>query len=255
MSDLTSDEAPILSGAEPWSAAGGAEGVLVLHGFTGCPQSMRGQAEALATAGFTVELPRLPGHGTTVEDMLTTSWDDWFACADASYRDLAERCEHVAVMGLSMGGTLALSLAARHRAIAAIVLVNAAAMPMAEMADLIAGLLASGEIVMDAISNDVAKPGVVELAYDKTPLEPLATLGTAIDELQSQLGDITCPAMVMNAPDDHVVPSANGDHVAERLGGTVERLSLDRSYHVATIDHDADLISEATVDFLRRQLT
>ena len=67
----------ILPGAEPWSAEGGPTGVLVLHGFTGNPSSMRGLAEAMAAAGHSVELPRLPGHGTTVDDMLTTSWADW----------------------------------------------------------------------------------------------------------------------------------------------------------------------------------
>ena len=58
---------PLLPGAEPWSAAGGPAGALCLHGFTGNPSSMRGLAEAFAAAGFSVELPRLPGHGTTVE--------------------------------------------------------------------------------------------------------------------------------------------------------------------------------------------
>ncbi len=53
-----------IPGAEPWSAAGGPLGVLVLHGFTGNPQSMRSLAEAFAAAGYTVELPLLPGHGT-----------------------------------------------------------------------------------------------------------------------------------------------------------------------------------------------
>ena len=75
---------PVLPGAEPWSAEGGPNGALVLHGFTGSPQSMRGDAEALAGAGFTVELPRLPGHGTSIDDMLTTGWADWSAHVEAS---------------------------------------------------------------------------------------------------------------------------------------------------------------------------
>ena len=88
-------DAPILPGAEPFSASGGPHGALVLHGFTGCPQSMRGLAQAFAAAGFTVELPRLPGHGTSVEDMTQYSWADWSAAAEAAYQDLAARCERV----------------------------------------------------------------------------------------------------------------------------------------------------------------
>src|SRR5664279_5176723 len=69
--------APIIPGCEPWSADGGSHGVLVLHGFTGNPQSMRPLAEAVAAAGYTVDLPLLAGHGPAVEDMLPTRWEDW----------------------------------------------------------------------------------------------------------------------------------------------------------------------------------
>src|SRR3954447_4486711 len=103
-----------MPGAEPFSAAGGPDAVLVVHGFTGSPQSMRPLAEAFAAAGFTVELPRLPGHGTSLEDMITTGWDDWSSAAEATYADLAARCSKVVVAGLSMGGTITTWLAARH---------------------------------------------------------------------------------------------------------------------------------------------
>src|SRR5437762_8177816 len=97
----------LMEGAEPFSAVGGPVGVLVCHGFTGNPQSMRGLAEAFAAAGFSVELPLWPGHGTSIDDMLTTGWPDWSAAAEAAYADLASRCGKVVVAGLSMGGTLA----------------------------------------------------------------------------------------------------------------------------------------------------
>src|SRR5687767_1255334 len=105
----------MIPGAEPFSAAGSnGHGVLVCHGFTGNPQSMRGLAEAFAAAGFSVELPRWPGHGTTIEDMLETGWADWSGAAEAAYTDLAGRClgegGRVVVAGLSMGGTLAVWL-------------------------------------------------------------------------------------------------------------------------------------------------
>ena len=104
----------ILPGAEAWSTDGagpGSPGALCIHGFTGNPSSMRPVAEAFAAAGFAVELPRLPGHGTTVEDMLTTSWEDWSAEAEAAYQRLAARASKVVVAGLSMGGTLTVWLA------------------------------------------------------------------------------------------------------------------------------------------------
>ena len=117
--------APIIPGAEPFSADGGPHGALVLHGFTGNPGSMRGLAEALAAAGFTVELPLLPGHGTTVEDMIPTGWADWSAAPRRRTGSSRARCEQVVVAGLSMGGTLTSWLAAEHPEIAGIVCINA----------------------------------------------------------------------------------------------------------------------------------
>ena len=104
----------ILPGAEPMSADGGPVGVLVIHGFTGNPSSMRPLAEAFVAAGYTVEMPLLPGHGTTVEDMADTGWADWSAAVDKTYADLAGRVERVVVVGLSMGGSLTCWLG--HRA-------------------------------------------------------------------------------------------------------------------------------------------
>jgi carboxylesterase len=113
-----------MAGAEPFSAAGNAQGALVLHGFTGNTFSMRGVASAIADAGLSVEAPLLPGHGTSVADMLDTRWADWSAAAEAAYLDLAGRCDKVAVVGLSMGGTLTCWLAERHPEIAGLALIN-----------------------------------------------------------------------------------------------------------------------------------
>src|SRR3954447_8334392 len=114
---MTDPAYPIMPGAEPWSFepdSTDAPGALVLHGFTGNPGSMRGLAEAFAAAGYHVEMPLLPGHGTTVDDMLTTGWSDWSAAADAAYATLSARCSKVIVAGLSMGGSLTLWLAGQH---------------------------------------------------------------------------------------------------------------------------------------------
>lgn len=166
----------ILPGAEPMSVRGGPTGVLAIHGFTGSPQSMRPIASAMADAGHTVELPRLPGHGTSVDDMLTTGWSDWTAAVDAAYCDLAARTERVVVTGLSMGGTLTLWLATQYPEIAGIIPINAAAVADPDLMDGLEAFLASGATVIDAIGGDIAKEGVVEVAYDQTPLAPLLSL-------------------------------------------------------------------------------
>src|SRR5690606_1008064 len=121
------------------SAPGGPHGALVLHGFTGSPVSMRPLAEALSAAGFAVELPRLPGHGTSADDLQETTWDDWLAEADRALGALAERCPdgRLVVVGLSMGGALTAALAESHPELAGIVLINT---PIAAPDELVQGL-------------------------------------------------------------------------------------------------------------------
>jgi carboxylesterase len=252
MSATGEGEPEILPGCEPWSTAGGPQGVLVLHGFTGSPQSVRGLAEAFAEAGFTVELPRLPGHGTTVDDMITTGWPDWSAAAEAAYDDLAGRTESVVVAGLSMGGALTAWLATRHPEIAGIVCVN----PVIEVGDEVAaalrGQLDAGVDRFPSIGGDVADPAGRERAYDATPVGGLISLHEGTAALRGDLGKIACPLLLITSKQDHVVDPVNSDKLAAEVSGPVERVALERSYHVATLDYDKDLINERAVAFARQ---
>lgn len=247
--------AEILPGAEPMSIEGGPVGALVLHGFTGNPQSMRGLAQAFGAAGFTVEMPLLPGHGTSLGHMLTTDWDDWSGAAEAAYEALAARCDSVVVAGLSMGGTLTLWLAERHPEIAGIVVVNPACPEPGTNAELAAALEAmadGGQELMDGVGNDIADPDARELAYEQVPIRGLVSLMRAADAVAADLGSVRCPVLLLSSPEDHVVPPDNSDHLEAHAGGEVERVRLDRSYHVATLDHDKELIEERAVEFARR---
>jgi carboxylesterase len=247
----TSDGKDIIPGCEPWSAEGGAQGALVLHGFTGNPQGLRGLAGAFAAAGFTVELPLLPGHGTSVDDMLNTDWGDWSAAAEAAYESLAARCESVVVAGLSMGGTLTAWLGTRHPEIAGLVFVNPAMDVPEEMVKALEDLVAAGTDRIPAIGNDVADPAAREKAYDATPLRPLLSLAAAASAVREDLGKISRPVLILTSPQDHVVPPGNSDLLADGVAGRVERVTLERSYHVATLDYDKDLINEKAVGFAR----
>jgi carboxylesterase len=248
----TSDGKEIIPGLEPWSADGSDVGVLVVHGFTGAPQSMRGLAEAFADAGFTVDLPLLPGHGTSVDDMITTTWADWSAAAEAAYQALAARTRTVVVAGLSMGAALTAWLAARHPEVAGIVCINPVVVRDQNIIDFATAELAGGTDRIPAIGNDVADPAGKEKAYEATPLAPLVSLQEGVGGLATLLGDVTCPLLLMTSPQDHVVPPANSDALAAAVAGPVERISLDRSYHVATLDYDRDLIAGRAVAFARK---
>ncbi|HZQ27498.1 MAG TPA: alpha/beta fold hydrolase [Acidimicrobiales bacterium] len=249
--------APIIPSAEPWSfsADGGpdAAGALVVHGFTGNPASMRSLASAFAAAGFSVSLPLLPGHGTAVEDMLPTRWSDWSSAVEAAYVELAGRCSRVVVAGLSMGGTLTCWLAASHPEIAGIVCVNPAVDPPApSFVEMLTATLEAGVDRIPGIGSDIAKPGVTESAYEGTPIAPLLSLLEAEAELVGRLGDIRCPLLLFTSRQDHVVPPESSDVLAAAVSGPVERVWLEQSYHVATMDFDQPEIETRAVDFARK---
>lgn len=249
--------APLIPGADPWShiaADPGAPGALVIHGFTGNPGSMRGLAEAFAAAGFHVEMPLLPGHGTAIEDMLPTRWADWQGAAEAAYRQLAERADRVVVAGLSMGGALTLRLGVDHPEIRGLVCVNPATQPQPpEVVAVLEQLVADGTEVMPGIGSDIADPDAHESAYEGTPVRALLSL--VLDGLVPLAGayaSATVPLLLLNSPNDHVVDPAQAEFLASQWGGPVERVTLERSFHVATQDYDQDLIFESSVAFARR---
>jgi carboxylesterase len=244
--------APVIPGAEPFSHDGGRRGVLVLHGFTGNPHSMRPVALALAAEGYTVELPLLPGHGTAIEDMIPTRWPDYAEAVEEAYRGLAARCDGVAVVALSVGGTLACMLAERHGEIVGMVLVNPFIEPPAEsFRDVLRGALDSGTEVAPGVGSDIAEEGISELAYLGTPIAAALSLFEGIDSVAAKLDRVTCPVLLLSSRQDHVVPSSSGDVLVERVSGPIERVWLERSYHVATLDFDAALVESRTLEFVR----
>ncbi len=244
--------ADVIDGAEPWSAEGGPVGVLVLHGFTGNPSSVRGLAEAFAGAGYSVEMPRLPGHGTSIEDLMDKTWADWSAEAEAALGRLAQRTQTQFVAGLSMGGSSTCWLGINHPELAGLICINPAVAPSEDMSAVVEQLVEAGEAVMPGIGSDIAMPGVTESAYVDTPLAPLLSLFAASGEIGPHLGEVEQPLLLFTSPEDHVVPSTDSDFLAAAVSGPVERVTCERSYHVATQDYDKELINERSLEFVAR---
>jgi carboxylesterase len=244
--------ATIIPGADAWSHHGSnGNGALVLHGFTGNPSSMRGLAEALAAAGYHIEMPRLPGHGTTIEEMLPTRWGDWAAETEAAYQRLAVRSAKVVVVGLSMGGTLTLRTGLDHPEVAGLVCINPATQPQPdEVVAMLTAMVDAGTEVVPGIGSDIADPDVTESAYSGTPLLPLVSLVVdGLAPMHTSYNTLTMPLLLLTSPQDHVVEPVQSDQLAAAYGGSVTRVSLDRSFHVATQDYDKELIFERTVAF------
>jgi carboxylesterase len=243
----------VLPGAEPFAADGGDVGVVLSHGFTGTPQSLRPWAEQLAAAGLTVRLPRLPGHGTRWQDLNDTRWPDWYGAVERAFDDLRGRCTQVFAMGLSMGGTLVIRLAEQRPAeVAGLVLVNPSL--GTERKDVKYALPVLHRFVpsLAGIGSDIRKPGVTELAYDRTPLKAMHSLSRLWPEVAADLHRVTAPVLLFRSRVDHVVEPLSGRLLRDGAASTeVTEVLLEESYHVATLDNDAAVIFGGSLDFVR----
>ncbi|MFF5140893.1 alpha/beta hydrolase [Streptomyces sp. NPDC013157] len=244
---------PVLPGAEPYRHDGGEAGVLLCHGFTGSPQSLRPWADHHAAHGLTVSLPLLPGHGTRWQDMAVTGWQDWYAEVDRELRLLRERCSQVFVAGLSMGGALALRLAARNgTGVDGVVIVN----PANKVHGLSAYALPVARHLVrttKGIASDIAKPGAAEVGYDRVPLHSAHSLRNFFHQVDKELPQVTQPLLLLRSAEDHVVPAVDSARILSRVSSTdVTEVVLEQSYHVATLDHDADRVFEESLAFIGR---
>ena len=222
-------------------------GALVLHGLTGSTQSVAGLRTALEDSGFEVEAPMLPGHGTSPEDLAGCGWADWTAAAEAA---LGRLDAPVVAVGLSMGGALAAGVCARHPELRGLAVVNPLVDPPAPaFLDTLEAFLAAGEEFLPGIGSDIADPTAVEVAYDRLPVAALLSMSRGLHELRPRLADVHCPVLILTSRHDHVVPAVSSDVLAEAVGGPVERVWLERSQHVATLDLDREELERRVVGF------
>ena len=242
----------IMQGAEPFFFPGNEIGVLVCHGFTGTTQSMRPLGQALNAAGYTVIGPRLKGHGTSPQDMATTTAADWIASVEEALAELRKTCSQIFLTGLSMGGTLTLYTAAKHAdiikgAIPINALVHVGSPDLAGLA-----LDPAMPAYIPGVGSDIKDPDIKELAYLELPVACLKQVYALAAVTQDLLPRATCPMLVIHSREDHVVSPTNGPTIVRLLGGNrVELLWLDNSYHVATLDNDKGLICERAVAFIK----
>jgi carboxylesterase len=247
----------------PFDLVGGDDvGVLCVHGFTSTPFEVRFLGEQLARAGYTAVGPRLPGHGTTLDDLDVTTWQDWVAAIDGAFDDLRRRCARVVVVGQSLGGLLALHLTARRGRDVAAVASLAAPLWLDGAGRRVAALAARG--VFDHLparlrrvpkfsGSDVADASVraANPCYDAIPLKALGELARFMPVVNALLPDVRRPLLVMHAIHDHTAPVACAYEIAARAHAARLRI-LPRSYHLIAADVERDIVATEIIDFVRR---
>ena len=241
---------------QDWRAVGkGANskvGIILVHGFTGSPISMRPWADYLHQHGYSVSVPLLPGHGTKPGDLNLVKWQQWPAKVEEELAWMQSQGMKVFIFGLSMGGGTTLNVAMKKNpAIAGIILVN----PMAHVKFVphqLAWLISRFQKMRDSVGDDIKQPGVTEHGYDSLPAVGVYELLKMLSYNRKRLHDVTVPLMLFHSKDDHTLPVSNTEIIMKGVGSIPkQRIELVNSYHVATLDYDKEIIFENSLIFLQ----
>ncbi|MGB7980697.1 MAG: alpha/beta fold hydrolase [Candidatus Nanopelagicales bacterium] len=259
MSQDTMDQ--VKPGCEPFAAQGSGDnariGVVLVHGFTGSPDSTVPWARYLNERGFTVNAIRLPGHGTTWEDANTKRLVDLERAVDDAFEDMTARTDTVFLMAQSFGGALVLRVAAeRADKVAGVVLVNPWVRAdgvaswqkyLAPMQRFLPYLTKS----LPGVASDIADPSKAEIGYDKIPVVLVAdALNSCFSHLKPALSKVSAPLQLALSATDHVLATNNAELIRAEVRSPIEEVTLDRSYHVATLDYDAEKVFASSVQFI-----
>jgi carboxylesterase len=224
--------------------------VVMIHGFTGSPASMRPIGEWLAAQGISALGVRLPGHGTAPEDLAASRWTDWVAEADRELSAMRGRCERVVLFAQSMGAAVALLVGSRRPTdVDGIALVN----PYVRDRRLL--LLPVGRLFLSSVKgvgSDIRKAGVTEDTYERIPLRSIEQLRDLLRAADRELRFVTAPLLVFRSLIDHVIPRGNARRILDRVRSPwTEVVVCPNSYHVVTLDLDAPMVRERLLDFVK----
>lgn len=240
---------------QDWAAAGSGKnahvGVLLVHGFTGSPASMRPWGEFLHSKGYTVRVPLLPGHGTRPEDLNKVKWQEWPAKVELELSELRKSCDLIFLVGLSMGGGTVLNVAASHNeTLAGVILVN----PMIHVKGVpveLAFFLSRLQKMRTSVGDDIKRPGITEWGYDALPTRGVYQLLKMLRITRRNLSKVTVPVQLFHSVEDHTLPVTNTEIIMDEIGSANKsRIELVNSYHVATMDYDQELIFQNSLTFI-----
>jgi len=239
-----------------FTLSGGKIGVLVIHGFTGSPVTIKPWANYLNQIGYTVSAPCLPGHGSTWQEMNQTSWQDWYEAVEQSFLELKSKCDRVFVAGFSMGGALALRLSQiRGSEIEGLLLLN----PSVHDRRWFLKLTPILKLIIPSIKKgptDIAAPNPPLHSYGRTPLKALDSLRKLWQLVERDLYLIDLPVMVAYSINDHAVDPENSMTVIDNIFSVdIREVIFEKSFHNVPLDYDADLLNLESKAFIEDVLS
>jgi carboxylesterase len=241
---------------QPWTLGDGPRGALLIHGFAGTPPELRRLGEMLAEHGFRCHAPVLPGHGTTPQELERTRWQDWAKCVSDAFDELSAECSDVVVAGQSMGGALALNLAARDLRVSAVaslaspIWLSGPIPPLLPIIKRVVRWHRAGDDV------DLWHPGAVEelYSYGLRPTRSINELRRLCAVVRDQLPEIRAPVLVLHGERDRTIDPRCAYEISRRLIGSsaVELQMLPRSGHAISVDVDRDTVNADVLAWFER---
>ncbi|MBV8045847.1 MAG: alpha/beta fold hydrolase [Paludibacterium sp.] len=253
---------------------GGRHAVLLLHGLSGSATEVMFVAKHLNRCGYTVRVPILPGHQTSVRDLANTAWQDWYRTAEAHFEQLSKRYARVSVSGLCMGSVLSLYLASQKGERVASVIAMSTTLAydgysMPWYSFLLPLVLytplkhvwsykeggnygVKNPTVRRRVANAMAQKS--KTFYDRTPATSVLEMRRLIRATKKRLPLISAPALILHAQEDEVASVRNADYLERHLGSAYTRkVVLDDCYHLITVDNQRDVVADEAVKFLSQQ--
>jgi carboxylesterase len=245
--------ANLMPGAEPIFLEGGDIGIIFYHGFTGSPYEGRDFASYFAQKGYSIWVPLLPGHGTRPEELINITWRDWYLFAEKQFLELKKKFKRVILVGQSMGGSLALSLAAHYPTDAVVSLSGAVFLRDWRLKLLpIAKKLLHYQYKSRGPDVSIKEVKKNSASYHKYPIKSIEEFLNLIEFTKKNLNLIKDPLMLIHSQKDHTVTYKNMDYIFNSVSSTIKKkITLRNSYHIISLDQEKTTVFQNVINFLK----
>lgn len=237
----------VQAGGQSQLLSAGSHGVLLIHGFTGSPSEMSLLARHLYDKGYTVYSVRLPGHSTTVEDLACTNYRHWISAVEDAYYFLKHTCNKVSVVGMSMGGLLALNLAHDFPVYKAVSLATPIHIKDKRLPFIMLYGLFNKYVNKKERTYDID----VHIRYNKMPVSAVSEMVKLIKHVKPLLPEIKAPCLVMQSAVEHTLKADSAEYIHNNLGSKDKQLVWKyHSGHLLVLDKEREIVFQDIADFL-----